>query len=261
MCFVFMIVLRIGATSGGFSDWISLYDQPPEIVRGKGNHGYYDNPAPIRDAMLVAQKHVLLVLVLVTAIASLLLAAVLLSPRVGMLDRIRWKIFLLVPFVSRVVRSGLAARFFSALRGLMAAGIPVPRSLELTKGMLAGTPMENAADRILAVSSDGNSLSDGISADRLFPPGVAAFLKAGESTGKVLDTLRVLEQMHRERWESGVAFARSFAAPAFEIMAGLAVMAVTLGMLFSYLNLLGGIQATLSSNARCSDEFFSGSKA
>jgi type II secretory pathway component PulF len=240
-CFVFLVLIRfvvLGEMLDDASILQSTVFMDPKTGKPMRTPG-------IRVAATAVHRNTFLVLVALAALCAAGIAAVMLSSRLSGLRLALWRIGLLVPFFCRFVKAGLAASFLQVLHGAVRAGIPLPRGLEMAREALRGTPAEEEAAGIGRRVAEGASLSGALGEPRAFPAGLSSLLAAGEASGSLADALAALARVYRERWEAGMSFLKSTLLPGFQILAGLAVFALILGMFSVYFAVLGGISSMM----------------
>ncbi|MHC5036486.1 MAG: type II secretion system F family protein [Planctomycetota bacterium] len=188
--------------------------------------------------------HVTLLWAILGGAGGLYIAFILLSKRISLLNRFRWTLRMMLPFVWRPMRAGLLARFLFLLRGMVAAGLPLPRALDLVRGTLEGTPVEKPVAELAGKCNEGGLLSEGMVGMPIFSTSMIWALKAGESSGNLPETLASLAGIQRERWERGMAFLKTVILPAFLVCAGLILLLAILTLVISYVRLLSIVQWT-----------------
>jgi general secretion pathway protein F len=236
-CFVFLVLVRFLVFGSSLDDWsVEIRNIITDPKTGKP----VTSP-PIRVWAAAVHRNTLAVLVALTAVLGLALTAVMLSPRAAAVRGALWWIGLRVPFFCRFVKAGLAASFLQALHGAVRAGIPLPRGIEMAREALRGTPAEAAAAGIGKSVSEGSSFSGAVGDRRAFPAGLSGLLAAGEVSGGLPDTLGSLARLYRERWEMGMTFMKSVLIPGFQLVAGIAVFAIIIGMFSGYLAILAEV--------------------
>lgn len=99
-------------------------------------------------------------------------------------------LLLKMPIVSTVVVKIAIARFARTFASLMAAGVGVLDSLEVTGAAIGNKVIEKELQEAAKEVKNGKQLSDSLSKSRHFPPIVSQMLAVGEETGQI-DTILV----------------------------------------------------------------------
>ncbi len=104
--------------------------------------------------------------------------------------------------------------FNRQLAEMVAAGIPIERSVaEIARGMSAGS-FRSAIGRVSAALRDGKTLSDAITAEREFPPAYAAMVTSGLASGDLARSLMAVARNAEGVCRVRRAIAQALAYPA-----------------------------------------------
>lgn len=103
--------------------------------------------------------------------------------------RVIWDKFMLnVPIFGKVIRNAIMARFSRILGTLMQSGLPVLKSLDITKNVLGNVVVMDALDDVIDNVKEGRGISEPLAMHKVFPPMVVHMVAAGEESG-ALDSL------------------------------------------------------------------------
>jgi general secretion pathway protein F len=153
-------------------------------------------------------------------------AAWALIPRVS---RDRW--MLDIPLVGAMLRCGLLERWSRTLGMLHEAGVPLVRSLQLSRESL-----DNAAlSQLLAGAEKGVERGEGLSVTLarvyLIPPLLQQFLRTGEKTGELFLMLNSAANFYERELERRRAIMVRFMEPAMIVVMGIMVGALVMSVL------------------------------
>ncbi len=135
--------------------------------------------------------------------------------------RQKFDTFLLkVPVVKTVVTKVAIARFANIFASLMAAGVSVLETLEVTSRALGNyvieTELQNAAREV----KNGKQLSQPLSQSKIFPPIVAQMLAVGEETGQTETILVKVAEFYEEEVDTLVDSLSSILEPIMIVIMG-----------------------------------------
>lgn len=124
------------------------------------------------------------------------------------------------PGIGPVYRKILLARFSTLLALLYASGIPVLRSLELTRGVLSNTQLANALEDARQQVAQGRNLSDAFSDANAFPSLIIRMLRLGEQTGALDLALRNAARFFESDVREAFARLQAWMEPALILLLG-----------------------------------------
>jgi type IV pilus assembly protein PilC len=104
-----------------------------------------------------------------------------------------------IPRANAVANTVQITQFVRALSAMQASGVPVLTALDVIMGATPDPRMQEAIGRLKSAVNRGQSLSEGMRSDPLFPPMVHRIVVMGEESGR-LDAMldRAAESMERE---------------------------------------------------------------
>ncbi len=98
--------------------------------------------------------------------------------------RLRYDRFRLrLPLFGRLSLELAAARFARTLGTLIRAGVPLPKALEISRGLLGNRVLQEAIDRTAVAVREGESLAETLRRSGLFPPLLTRLAAVGEKSG------------------------------------------------------------------------------
>lgn len=92
----------------------------------------------------------------------------------------------------RIHQMNAAAQFASTMATMLAAGLPVIRSLEVTSGVISNYLFADAVRRVRQGVEQGRGLADCMAADPIFPRLLTEMTGVGERSGDLEQTLTVI---------------------------------------------------------------------
>ena len=109
----------------------------------------------------------------------------------------RDKIALKIPVVGVTIQFAMVERFCRILSSMVAAGVPLPRSLRVATDALHNLVFERALAGVAGQMLQGEGLARPLASTRLFPSTASQMLRVGEDTGS-LDTQLVVTAAYYE---------------------------------------------------------------
>lgn len=110
-----------------------------------------------------------------------------------------------LPVVGRTVRLVAISRFSRTLATLLAGGIPIVRSLDISKHVANNVVLGRAIDAARESVTEGQSLASPLRASGEFPPVVVHMVEVGERSGELEAMLEKVAQTYEEQVETSVS--------------------------------------------------------
>ena len=154
-------------------------------------------------------------------------------------DRFRMK----MPFGigAIIVKVGMA-RFSRTLSTLVAAGVDIIRSLEITGTTSGNSLIEDATAVVRERVHQGVPIAVPIEAEKIFPPMVSQMVRVGEETGELEKMLGKIADFYEDEVDSSIATLTSILEPLMMIGVGLMVGVIIISMYLPMFKLLTLIQ-------------------
>ena len=106
-------------------------------------------------------------------------------------NRLAWdRMQLKIPLVGRVIESRFYVQFLETMANLVENGLPLLRSLELSRDAAQNLHIRGHLDRVIEMVGDGRSFSRAMLSSGIFPPLLIDMVSVGEKTGKLDNSLR-----------------------------------------------------------------------
>ncbi len=144
----------------------------------------------------------------------------------------RWHLFLLsLPLVGELFKKFYLTRLSLTFSTMIKSGVPILKSLEITKGIVGNRVYEEILDKAIQGVRRGEKLSSIFSLyPEFFPPLFLQMLNTGEKTGKIEDTLQTVVQFYSEETERLMNTATRFLEPVIVIFIAFLVLGVAIGI-------------------------------
>lgn len=132
-----------------------------------------------------------------------------------------------LPVVGRVVRLIAIARFTRTLSTLLAGGLPIVRSLDISKHVANNVVLGAAIDAASESLTEGSSLARPLRASGEFPPIVVHMVEVGEQSGELEEMLQKVADTYEEQVETTVTRLTALLEPfLILIMVGIVVLII-----------------------------------
>jgi len=157
--------------------------------------------------------------------------------------RIRWDAILLqTPYVGRLTRLLAISRFTRTLSTLLAGGIPIVRSLEISKFVANNAIIGQAIDHASESLTEGATLAAPMRASGQFPPMVTHMVDVGERSGELEPMLAKIADTYDEQVENAVTRLTALLEPLLILLMVVIVLIIIMSVLSPMLEITGSIQ-------------------
>jgi type IV pilus assembly protein PilC len=140
-----------------------------------------------------------------------------------------------------VVKVGMA-RFSRTLSTLVAAGVDIIRSLEITGSTAGNSLIEDATAVVRERVHQGVPIAIPLDDEKVFPPMVAQMVRVGEETGELEKMLAKIADFYEDEVDSSIATLTSVIEPLMMIGVGMVVGVIIISMYMPMFKLLTLIQ-------------------
>ncbi|MCB5251498.1 MAG: type II secretion system F family protein [Candidatus Cloacimonadaceae bacterium] len=213
---VFILVFLIGVIWGMFYWIIPMFAEVYSDFNA-------ELPGPTLVAIgisnFVVNNLFLAILIFILAIASLFL--------VYLTDRGRYvmdTIKLRIPVVGGVITNSIMSKFSRTFSILMAAGVPIMDTMELTENVVQNAVVEGAVRRARVLVKEGYGVANAFRRTGQFPPTLLQMLATGEETGDMDKLLGKAAQFYEKLVDSVIDRLTSLIEPLLIV-----IMAVVVG--------------------------------
>lgn len=162
---------------------------------------------------------------------SLFVLSIALSLRLS--RRLRWgsdRLLLSLPLIGDTLIEVMVARLSRTVATLQSAGVPLHTGLAASEQMTRNLPLATAIHQTHQAVLEGESLSQAISRQGLFPPVAVQMVLAGEESGQLDQLLERLAAYYEERVEHRIQQLTTLLEPLLILLIGgmVAVLAIAL---------------------------------
>ena len=154
-------------------------------------------------------------------------------------DRVRMKTPMGIGKV--IVKIGMA-RFSRTLSTLVAAGVDIIRSLEITSATSGNSIIEDATLEVKERVTQGVPIAVPLADADVFPPMVSHMVRVGEETGELEKMLSKIADFYEDEVDSAIASLTSIIEPLMMIAVGIVVGIIIIAMYLPMFKLLTLIQ-------------------
>lgn len=127
-----------------------------------------------------------------------------------------------LPVISPIVKKNNSALLVRSLSSLIAAGVALTRSLEISSKVVGNCYFQIAADEASQKIKKGEKLSSALKSHHdIFPYGVVEMIEVGEETGKTSEILQKLADFYEQEAINAVEKLTTLIEPALIIFLGL----------------------------------------
>ncbi|MEK7849105.1 MAG: type II secretion system F family protein, partial [Chloroflexota bacterium] len=133
----------------------------------------------------------------------------------------RWdRLIFKFPMVGRVVWLANVFRFTSTLHTLLAAGLPLTEALDLTATAATNTKVQAAIVKLRQDVTAGQSLSQALAQQPIFPDMIHQMVTVGEESGSLTQNLATLSAFYEQEADRGVSGLTGMIEPVMLLMVG-----------------------------------------
>lgn len=148
-------------------------------------------------------------------------------------DRLRLRL----PILGPVYRKIVIARFSRTLGTLVASGVPILQSLEVTSHAIDNSEVAQAVDAVRAGIREGESIAIPLGLCGIFPPMVVQMTKVGEETGALDTMLTKVADFFDAEVETTVNSLTSILEPVLIVAMGVVIGAMLIALYLPIFNL------------------------
>jgi type IV pilus assembly protein PilC len=148
-------------------------------------------------------------------------------------------LMLKAPIIGQVLKKIGIARFSRTLSTLLASGVPILQSLEITARTAGNTRIEEAVMKIRSGVERGESFVDPLKATDIFPNMVAQMVGIGEQTGALDSMLSKIADFYEQEVDSAIANLLTLMEPIMIGFLGLTIGSIVIAMYMPLFTLIG----------------------
>ena len=154
-----------------------------------------------------------------------------------MIDRI----LLRAPILGGVLRKIAVARFCRTLGTLLAAGVPVLESLDITARTAGNAVIERAILEVRRQVEEGKTMAEPLKATNQFPAMVVQMIGVGEATGAMDTMLAKIAEFYEEEVDVAVAGLMKLIEPLMIVFLGVVIGGIVISMYLPMFDLISKI--------------------
>lgn len=156
--------------------------------------------------------------------------------------KIKSKLSLKIPIISKIIRQVNSALTLRTLSSLLKSGVPIVRSLEIISGALTNFYFKKSLKEAAELIEKGQKLSQILKpyAD-LYSPMVLQMIKVGEETGETSEVLEKLAEFYEEETRNATQKLSSFIEPILILFVGGIVGFFVISMMQPMFSIMGGM--------------------
>lgn len=147
-----------------------------------------------------------------------------------------------IPVISSLIRKSNSAAFVRSLSSLMAAGVPLIKSLEITAGNVGNTHFKKALYESAKRVEKGEKLFNSLKPNQhIFPYGTIEMIEIGEETGRTSTILNKLAEFYEEEVSNAADNLTVIIEPALIVVLGIVVGVFAISIIGPLYSVLGKI--------------------
>ena len=146
--------------------------------------------------------------------------------------------FLVKNFLSRKVYLKLLNyRFSNALKLLYDSGVPIVKSIEILKGVVNNTYLDNDLDEITLRINQGNNLSESLERYKYFDAYLLSFVKSGEVSGSLSQSLETASDFLKDELDITMEKLNKLIEPTVNIILGILIFLLMMAVVLPSISL------------------------
>jgi len=156
--------------------------------------------------------------------------------------KLKAKVFLKIPIVSKINKEANSSLALMILSSLLRAGVPVVRALEITSGALSNFYFKESLINASKIVEKGGKISESLKPYKnLYSPMVLEMMEIGEETGETSEILRGLADFYEEEVTNSLDRLSSTIEPILILIIGGIVGFFAISMLQPIFNISKGL--------------------
>jgi type IV pilus assembly protein PilC len=147
-----------------------------------------------------------------------------------------------VPIAGRMTRNIVMTRVLRTLASLTESGIPILKSLEISRAAAGNAVFEELLDEVMKDVREGRGISPALARSALVPPTVAGMVATGEKTGNLPEVVNKVAGFYEAETDTAIKELFSAIEPIFVVGLALLVGGIAVSVLLPMFDLASGIQ-------------------
>ena len=140
------------------------------------------------------------------------------------------KIALKMPVIGDVIQKASIAKFTRTLGTLISSGVPILEGLGIVAKTSGNKVVEKAILNARTSISEGKTIADPLSKEKVFPPMVVQMIAVGETTGAIDNMLAKIADFYDDEVDSAVATLTSMLEPMMMVFLGITIGTIVIAM-------------------------------
>ncbi len=143
------------------------------------------------------------------------------------------------PMFGSLVRRTAIARMTRTLGTLLSSGVPVLQALVIVRDTTGNAVISRAIQAVHDSVKEGESMTNPLSASKVFPPMVVSMVEVGEETGALPDMLTRIADTYDDEVDNAVAGLTSVIEPLMIIVLAVIVGTIVIAMFMPMIQIIG----------------------
>ena len=152
-------------------------------------------------------------------------------------------LLLKLPIIGEILKKIAIARFSRTLGTLLASGVPILESLDITGRTSGNVIIEEAITKVRSAIEQGETFLEPLKAVKIFPPMVCQMIGIGEQTGALDAMLNKIADFYEEEVDIAVAGLTSLLEPIMMVVIGGMVGFMLIAMYMPIFEIAGKVKA------------------
>jgi type IV pilus assembly protein PilC len=152
-------------------------------------------------------------------------------------------LMLKAPVVGPLIQKIAVAKFTRTLGTLVSSGVPIIDGLQITARTAGNKVVEDAVLAIISSIKEGQTISEPLGKQAIFPPMVVQMIEVGENSGALDMMLNKIADFYDEEVDAAVAGLTSLMEPALMVFLGVTIGFVVVAMYLPIFKMAGAIDS------------------
>ena len=146
-----------------------------------------------------------------------------------------------MPVTGTLAQRSAVSKFTRTLGTLLSSGVPILQSLMITRDTTGNRVLTKAIQNVHDSVKEGESMTQPLSACKVFPPMVVSMVEVGEEPGAQADMLTRIANTYDDEVDNAVAGMTAALAPALIIVLAIVVGTIVIAMFLPMVKIIGSV--------------------
>ena len=146
-----------------------------------------------------------------------------------------------MPITGTLAQRSAVSKFTRTLGTLLSSGVPILQSLTITRDTTGNRVLTKAIQNVHDSVKEGESMTQPLSACKVFPPMVVSMVEVGEETGALADMLTRIANTYDDEVDNAVAGMTAAIEPALIIVLAVVVGTIVIAMFLPMVKIIGSV--------------------